>query len=563
MRVPVYYLCGALALTGAGISAPGYAKSGPALLTPEKCAALIGTAIPVGSIGLPTTGAIIDAAGMAEAADKTVQGKYCLVAGKIHPVDKSAPDIQFHIALPQKWNGKAAMLGGAGYDGVIQDVSGNLPNALPSTPGPLARGYAVFASDGGNQFDSASGKAAGAFLVNEEAHHNWMGDALKKTRDTSMLVIKAAYRRTPTRSYFMGGSTGGREALTVAGRWPKDWDGIVSLYPARNVTASILGMLATTQKLAEPGAFVSTAKRTVLYRAVMQSCDGLDGVADGLISNVNACNASFDINTAKLDSQSIRCKDGIDSGDTCLSDPQIATIVKINAPTKFGFSLASGPSEFPGYNALTSDAGIAKQAPQQPIVSVMGFGFMPPGKDYVPGMQQSASMTSDFFRYAVTRDPAFNTLTFDIKNGGKWARRLSEISKLDLQDQDLSGFAARGGKALLMHGLSDMLVTPRGTENYYNGLRTRMGGKNVDSFMRFYTVPGFGHYISTAFNVGWDQLTALENWVEKGVDPAKNQVIADTIGVPGRTRPLCLYPTWPKYNGAGDIDAAASFTCVK
>ena len=105
-----------------------------------------------------------------------------------------------------------------------------------------------------------------------------------------------------------------------------------------------------------------------------------------------------------------------------------------------------------------------------------------------------------------------------------------------------------------------MLVSTRATEDYYRRLQAQMGTAGVNKFARYYEVPGLGHAISSVFNASWDLLTALEQWVEQGQAPA-NQVTTDTAGVPGRTRPLCDYPKWPKYSGSGDVNAASSFTC--
>jgi feruloyl esterase len=114
---------------------------------------------------------------------------------------------------------------------------------------------------------------------------------------------------------------------------------------------------------------------------------------------------------------------------------------------------------------------------------------------------------------------------------------------------------------LLAHGLQDVLVSTRATEDYYQRLLQILGSDKVASFVRFYEVPGMGHAISSQFNPARDSLTALEQWAEGGVAPA-NQVAVDTVGVPGRSRPLCDYPKWARYNGSGDINAFASFTCV-
>jgi hypothetical protein len=88
-----------------------------------------------------------------------------------------------------------------------------------------------------------------------------------------------------------------------------------------------------------------------------------------------------------------------------------------------------------------------------------------------------------------------------------------------------------------------------------------MGAARTDGFLRYYEIPGYNHAASAVFNAAWDSITALENWVERGVAPT-GQVVADTAGVPGRTRPLCEYPTWPKYGGSDDVNAASSFGCA-
>ena len=118
-----------------------------------------------------------------------------------------------------------------------------------------------------------------------------------------------------------------------------------------------------------------------------------------------------------------------------------------------------------------------------------------------------------------------------------------------------------GGKLLMAHGKADVLVSTRATEQYYERLQTTMGKDNVSQFVRYYEIPGYGHALSTVYNAAWDSLAALDTWVEKGQAP-QNQMVADTIGVPGRTRPLCEYPSWPKYKGEGDVNKAESFTCA-
>ena len=524
------------------------------------CAQLANMQIPAASIGMPTTGAVITATKTvaANGTGNNAVGEYCLASGKIMPVDPSAPNIQFQLAMPTTWNSKIVMRGGGGWDGEIKDVTANVLNAAGLSP--LARGYAVFASDGGHQ--SAPGGLDVSFAANPEALRNWVGDALKKTRDTALVAIKATYGSAPTKSYFIGSSTGGREALAAAGRWPADWDGVVALYPSHDATGTLLGLLAETRALTPPGAWLSSAKRGVLYGAAVAACDGLDGVSDGIISNVQACNLSFNPSTALLNGVPVRCPGGADTGDTCLSDAQLTAINKINSPVPFNFQLANGETSFPGYNVLIADNGIPSTSPLQPTLSLLGFGIVPPAFPVTSTMLFPIQYADSFVRFAIAKNASFNTLTIDPSNPGALATAFSEFSALDNSDRNLSPFAARNGKLLIMHGTADTLVSVRRTEVYVQQLKATMGAGTVDSFLRFYEIPGFGHSISAQFNASWDQLTALESWVEKSVDPATNQIVADTTGVPGRTRPLCLYPTFPRYKGSGDVNSAASFVCA-
>ena len=164
----------------------------------------------------------------------------------------------------------------------------------------------------------------------------------------------------------------------------------------------------------------------------------------------------------------------------------------------------------------------------------------------------------------VTRDPTFNSLAFDPQNPGTYQTRVAYLTGVqDINDTDLSAFAERGGKLLLAHGTADALVSTRATEDYYDRLLARFGRKATRDFVRFYEVPGFGHAISGAFQPAWDSLSALEDWVERGIAPGP-QIVSDIVaGHNGRTRPLCEYPRWPRYNGAGDPNVAANFKCLK
>lgn len=484
------------------------------------------------------------------------------VLGHIRPVDPNAPNIRFQLNLPANWNNKIMMFGGGGYNGTIPSPQGNVPAGPADQPTPLGRGYATFASDSGHQA-GALGSRDGSFGVNDEALRNFASDALKKTRDTALHLIKARYATEgPRKAYFAGGSTGGREALAVVQRWPDDWNGAIVLYPAWNAATLDLAFGRITRALAQPGAYPNAAKRRALFDASMQACDTLDGVKDGLISNVAACNASFDPATATLNGAPLRCAGGGDTGDNCLSDPQIAALKVYNAPIQFAYPLGSGETQYPGFNVWGADLGMAGPSPVQATVIALALNLEQPASPMPATAPYFAVFWDQWVRFFVTRDPNFNSLSLDPENPGPWQARVSELTALqDINKTDLSAFAAKGGKILMAHGNADVLVSSRATAQYYERVRSTMGTDRVAQFMRYYEIPGYGHAASTVFNAAWDSLTALENWVEKGTEPPA-QVVADTVGVPGRTRPLCPYPTWPRYNGGGDINVAASFGCA-
>lgn len=530
---------------------------------PLSCAHLVGLAIPASAIGLPTSGAVVKTAEQVAASGSGVAKvpEHCLVRGSIAPVDKTAPNINFAIALPATWNSKIVMFGGGGLNGSVPNVLGNVPAAPTDQPAPIGRGYATFASDSGHQANALASRD-GSFGMNDEAVRNFGGEALKKTRDAAVFVIKARYAaKKIQKAYVIGGSTGGREALASITRWPQDWDGAISWFPAWNDVSAILQGQRISRAFAQPGAYPNTPKRKLLLDAVTAACDGLDGVMDGLISNQTRCNATFDPSTAQFNGKPLRCEGGADTGDACLSDSQIKALKVMNSDARFNFLLASGETQYPGSNVWGADLGITSNtSPVEPFVTFLNLGTSQPARPMPNTAPYLSVFLDQWVKYSVTRDPDYDTLSLDSENPGAWASRISELSTLLDTPVNLDAFAAKGGKLLLAHGLSDVLVSTRATEQYYQRLQARMQPAEVDKFARYYEVAGYGHAVSSTFNAAWDSLTALENWAEKNTAPS-GQIVKDTVGVPGRSRPLCDYPKWPKYQGTGDVNAAASFTC--
>jgi feruloyl esterase len=468
--------------------------------------------------------------------------EYCNIRAALFPIDPSAPDINLQIGMPVGWNRNTMMFGGGGYDGTIPSITQSVPFGRPDQPTPLARGYVTYASDSGHQAGPA-GSLDGSFGMNDEALRNFAaGDALKKTHDAAMYVVRRGYGARPGRSYFAGGSTGGREALVVAQRWPDAFDGVISAYPAWNNTAEILDLGYLAQVMSRPGAFPGPDKQTLLYNSVMAACDGRDGIEDKIISNVGGCH---------FDPRVLRCPKGADTGPTCLSDPQIASVIAASTPFSWPYRIASGERYYPGFPLLsgadmrTPYLGFGTSAPANPMPVTSGYGFQ---------------YWDQWVKYFLTRDPGYDSLDIDPRRPGKWLPRISYLSTIqDRNNVDLRPFARSGGRLLLLHGSADELVSHRSTNDYYRRVLDTVGARPTKEFMRYYLVPGANHanFGAPAFAAGWDSLSALERWVEDGRPPVK-PVTVDSRS--GRTRPLCEYPRWPKYR-AGDPESAQSFVC--
>ncbi|GHF51473.1 feruloyl esterase [Amycolatopsis bartoniae] len=534
-------LAAVLVLVGASGFPPATAgQAAPA------CAGLDQLRIPASVMSLPTTGGRVTATSVVTGPVGGRTITYCQADADIFPVDPAAPAIKMRVDLPAGWNRKALMFGGGGYDGTIPDLTANVPFGPADQPVPLARGYATFASDSGHQQNPASPPSLdGSFGMNDEALLNFAaGDALKKTRDASLFLIRHAYGTNPAETYFAGGSTGGREALTVAQRWPTAFDGVISAYPAWNNLAEVLDLGYLAQVLSRPGAFPGPEKQTLLYDSVIQACDGLDGVRDHVVSNPAGCH---------FDPRTLRCPDGADTGAICLSDAQIAAVLALSSPFRWPYRVASGETGYPGFPFLsgadmrTPFLGFGTTAPADPMPVTSGYGMQ---------------YWDQWVKYFLTRDPDHDSLAVDPRDPGKWLGRISYLSTIeDRNNADLRPFAAAGGKLILLHGAADELVSPRSTSDYYQRVRDVAGPRGTDAFLRYYLVPGANHanFGTPAFAAGWDSLSALDHWVEKGqspVDPVVTDVNDD------RTRPLCAYPEWPRYR-AGDPDSASSFVCTR
>ena len=512
----------------------------------ERCQALVDAFLPASTINLPTGGAEVVEARMFETAAGGVNSPgHCWVSGAIHPVDKTAPDIRFELALPVDWNGKALMLGGGGFDGAIPDVKGWSSAQGPAgpIPSPLEKGYAVFGSDSGHQGtnpDVPLPFVDGAFLANDEALRNWgAGDALKKTRDVAVQLIERHYGRQPNRQYFLGGSNGGREGLLVAQRWPQDFDGVVALFPWVSAGTGVLKFGAIARSLAVTGGHLNTKQARLLYESVMKACDALDGLEDGLVSNVRAC--QFDPGQLSCGTQ--------EHTATCLTAPQFASLETMAETMRFPYLSGEYDDSYPGTPVF---AGVD-----------LRFWYTTPSPPVFPAVREmpTTSHTWDqFVRFGIVGDRDFDWRQLDARNPGKYAARINELVEMVTPKPDLSSFKTKGGKLIIYHGFADELLSYEATSKYWDRLTAGMHHVEANEFAHFYSVPGYGHGTG-AFIPAWDFLDVLDDWVEQSIVPA-NLVVRDVHPTGGgRERPLCRHGAWPRYDG-GDPNAAASFVCT-
>lgn len=527
-------------LLGAQISAP-------------ECKVLGKSSLTASEIGLPTRGAHVISAKLKHAGSGTSHVAFCKVLGEITSIDPAAQPIRFELNLPSQWNGKAVHFGGGGFDGTLFDTNGRGQPvvAVKSAPTPLERGYATFGSDSGHHhhyllLPDAYNALDASFAANPEERRNFAHDALKKTHDVATVLIERFYGIPPKRMYFLGGSTGGREAYFVTQLWPNDYDGVLGAYAGWNQVQLDLQFIRVSQAEYTAGSkltrgWLTKSKTRLVANKVMQACDAEDGLHDGMISDPAACH--FDLTI-------LACTAGTDQKG-CLTPGQLRTFQIFNTEQRTDVQLYHGVQTMPGFDItsgtdLTGSMGLLRHPFHTPVVLLNSFYYI---------------VADGVLRYFLTGDPRFNGLHFNTSTGGAYADRLLPQSiASDASDADLTPFLHHGGKFLMLHGTTDATIPTGATTEFYHMLQERFDPATLDSFVRFYLVPGYGHGRGV-FDAGFDALGVLDSWVETGTAPGQLKVLDNHGGANGRTRPLCAYPTWPNYLG-GDVSKASSFNCA-
>lgn len=545
-----------LAALLAGCATP---QGGGGTLAQDRCAALAGTRIEASAIGIPSGAANIDAAVMVAASELSVAERgptpagainpalpaHCKVTGRIAPMDARAPFIRFQVNLPAQWNGRSVQYGGGGFNGVLITGTSLVPAARFEQPVPLARGYVTYGTDSGHQ--NRPGEAPQAFAMNDEALVNFAHASYKKVRDVAVAVMQKAYGKAPEKLYFVGSSEGGREGLTMAQRYPQDFDGILSRVPVIHWTGLQHAGLRDGLALVGEG-WLSPAHVKLVHDTVLASCDGADGLTDSLVSDPVGCRQRFQV-------ERLRCTGAASA--SCLTDAQIRAVQTLHAPLDLGVTLAHGVRQYPGRGPSgenTPSSGptggwqawwTGTQPPAFPPVQANGIAWF-----YGAGAIQ----------YFYARDPQLDVRSYRIADH---LPRVQEVSALmDSTNPDLSAFQARGGKLIVLENMGDYAQSPYAGIAYHQSVVERMGADNVRRFFRLFAAPNVDH-VGTGGPANADLFPALVDWVEQGREPAGLTLVEQEAKPPfrvTRARPLCEWPQFPRYRG-GDATASASFQC--
>ncbi len=516
----------------------------------DGCSTLKHLNVRAGEIALATRGAIVSSV-------KRVHrptSDFCKVLGSIRSVDPAADPIHFEVNLPENWNRKAVQFGGGAFDGYLHESDGLRSTVVGDKhqPTPLERGYVTFGSDSGHHhrylfLPDVVNALSAKFALNDEQRKNFASEGLKKTHDLAVAMMKARYGEGPKRMYFVGGSTGGREAMKVVDRWPEDYDGVLAAYAAWNQIESDLQFIRVSQAMYTKGpdgqsGWLPTAKTKLLRDAVLQACDAEDGLKDGIVSDPAGCH---------FDAESLRCPDGKDHKG-CLSSGQERTVAAFAEPQVSNFVVENGIRSEPGYNLLrgadlVGNTGLFHHAFHPPLPLLNSFYYL---------------VGDGVLRFFLSKDAHFDTLTFDTKTGGPGGRWVPGILQQSAEDDastaDLSPFERRGGKLLLVHGVADSTIPTDASVFLYQRIVDAMGSSRVRGFARLYLIPGYGHG-QGVFNAGFDTVGVLDAWADGGVVPDELIASDNNQGIT-RKRPMCPWPSWPKYRN-GDVNAAESFTC--
>ena len=530
-------------------------------LTAASCADLARAALPNGRI---TAAKLLEAGkvkvNMRTSTQEFEAPQHCDVWGRINErtgVDGKPYHIGFNLRLPVEWNGRFLFQGGGGTDGVIRDAVGFLPGG-GQTLGATTRGFAVVSTDAGHQ-DEPGPLGSYLFGLEPQARSDLGYAHLPVVHAAAVSLITQAYGREPQYRYFAGCSNGGRQGMMAAQRYPELFHGIIAGAPAYRVPyaaaeatqqTQLLGTISPKAPNGKPliGSSFSRDELNLLAKGINDACDGLDGLKDGIVHNVQACN---------FKPAALTCKVG--ESANCLSAAKVKVVEQL----------------FDG-SRLSSGSRVYSDWPYDPAISHPGWivwriGMNPTA---MPPSAVNATLIPGSLAYAFTTPPSQPTDLYDYALNYKADTEVPKLSATsgiykESADQhsnptstNLDAYTKRGGKIAFFHGMADPIFSAYDTVRYVSQLQAREGAAKVSEYSRLYLVPGMTHCSGGLATDKFELLQPMMDWVERGQAPGNlvGEAAANSPW-PKRTRPICTWPKQAFYKGAGDIETASSFEC--
>ncbi len=435
---------------------------------------------------------------------------FCRVTATLTPTPDS--DIKIEVWMPaENWNGKLVGIGNGVWAGSI---------SYSALAEPLARGYATVATDTGHV---GSGMDAKFAVGHREKLVDFGYRAVHEMTVEAKTILAAYYGRKERLSLWVSCSTGGRQGLMEAYRYPGDYNGISSMAPANPMVGLMIDTLwAGYAAMKEDARRPTMAKITAVYKAFIDQCDEKDGLKDGIAGDPEKCN---------FDPGIIQCKEG--DHEDCLTEPQVAALRDIYAGPR---NPRTGEQIFSGFSPGS----------EQQLMALIG------GKEPFP-------VATSYFRDIVFNNPQWDYKSYDYdKDLAATYKAGSEI--LDVPSDGLAKFIEGGGKLLLSHGWADGLIPAANTAAFYKAMTAKMNPKKVSDSVRLFMLPDVGHCGGGDAPSVTDMLSAIDQWVEEGKAP--DRIIASNPPNQRKvSRPICRYPQVAKYSGSGNTEDAASFEC--
>lgn len=433
---------------------------------------------------------------------------FCRVTATLTPTSDS--DIKVEVWMPaENWNGKLVGIGNGVWAGNI---------AYSSMVEPIAKGYAAVATDTGHVGSGMDGKFA---VGHKEKLVDFGHRAVHEMTVKAKLILAAYYGKKEKLALWVSCSTGGRQGLMEAYRYPGDYDGISSMAPANPMTGLMIDTLWTGYAAIKDDAHkISGPKMMAVHKAYVAQCDEKDGLKDGIVADPEHC---------AFDPEVLQCKDT--PAEDCLTAPQVQALRDIYGGVK---------------NPRTGER--------------IFVGFQPGSEQQLAmltGGPQPFPVATSYLRDLVFSDPQWDFKSFDYDKGADAAIKYgSDI--LDVPSNGLSRFFARGGKLLLSHGWADGLIPAPNTVAFYKSMTAKTDSKKAGDSVRLFMIPGMGHCGGGDAPTVMDMITVIDQWTEKGKAP---ESIIATNPQKHMSRPICPYPQIAKYKGSGSIDDASNFVC--